>query len=196
MEVRTIRNDELCHHGVKGQRWGIRRYQNADGSLKDASKKRYVKSTLRRNEIRYGEENSRRVINKEKFEKYSSKAAKAKAEGNNVKAAKLKAKATEHQNLMNKSIKEMKAAESANWKTIAKAVQNNYDVQINTGQGLYYSKKGRQYAMANNLLFGAIGGSVAYATMANDSTGKYATRINTYKVKKRKDNTRGNLSYR
>lgn len=30
----------LCHHGVKGQRWGVRRYQYVDGSLTPAGKKR------------------------------------------------------------------------------------------------------------------------------------------------------------
>ena len=31
---------ELYHHGILGQRWGVRRYQNADGSLTDAGKRR------------------------------------------------------------------------------------------------------------------------------------------------------------
>ena len=31
----------LMHHGVRGMRWGVRRYQNADGSLTDAGKRRY-----------------------------------------------------------------------------------------------------------------------------------------------------------
>ena len=33
-------NDELYHHGVKGQRWGFRRYQNKDGTLTPAGRKR------------------------------------------------------------------------------------------------------------------------------------------------------------
>lgn len=35
--------NELYHHGIKGQRWGIRRYQNKDGSLTPAGKKRVAK---------------------------------------------------------------------------------------------------------------------------------------------------------
>lgn len=32
---------ELQHHGIKGQKWGVRRYQYADGSLTPAGKQRY-----------------------------------------------------------------------------------------------------------------------------------------------------------
>lgn len=39
--VRRLRNDELSHNGIKGQKWGIRRYQNEDGSLTEAGKIRY-----------------------------------------------------------------------------------------------------------------------------------------------------------
>jgi uridine kinase len=31
----------LAHHGIKGQKWGVRRYQNLDGSLTEAGKQRY-----------------------------------------------------------------------------------------------------------------------------------------------------------
>lgn len=34
-------NKELTHHGIKGMRWGIRRYQNKDGTLTAKGKKRY-----------------------------------------------------------------------------------------------------------------------------------------------------------
>ena len=33
--------NELYHHGIKGMKWGVRRYQNPDGSLTVAGKARY-----------------------------------------------------------------------------------------------------------------------------------------------------------
>ena len=35
------RVNELYHHGIKGMKWGVRRYQNKDGSLTSAGKKRH-----------------------------------------------------------------------------------------------------------------------------------------------------------
>lgn len=36
-------SNELYHHGIIGQKWGIRRFQNKDGTLTDAGRERYNK---------------------------------------------------------------------------------------------------------------------------------------------------------
>lgn len=46
-------SNELYHYGIKGQKWGVRRYQNPDGSLTDEGRERYSNdSNYRRKQIR------------------------------------------------------------------------------------------------------------------------------------------------
>lgn len=39
--------DELKHYGIKGMKWGVRRFQNSDGSLTSEGRKRYSGNDLK-----------------------------------------------------------------------------------------------------------------------------------------------------
>lgn len=54
-----MENKELQHHGIPGMKWGIRRYQNKDGSLTAAGKKRYEKELAKLKE-------EQRILNNKK----------------------------------------------------------------------------------------------------------------------------------
>ena len=58
-------SDELYHHGIKGQKWGVRRYQKEDGSLTNAGKKhrqislnpKVIKAQIENQKVKKGFEN-------------------------------------------------------------------------------------------------------------------------------------------
>lgn len=60
----------LCHHGIKGQKWGVRRFQNPDGTRTEAGKKRYRTG----NQKPLSEYSSEKVTN-ESLRSYKSQAS-------------------------------------------------------------------------------------------------------------------------
>lgn len=83
-------NDKvLIHHGIKGQKWGVRRYQNYDGSYTQTGLKRYRQSLDRYNSS---------VIKLEE----------AKRSGNGLEISRAKSEAKEAKRKMNRDYKQIK----------------------------------------------------------------------------------------
>lgn len=51
-DIQPSYTDSFMHHGIKGMHWGVRRYQNPDGSLTKAGQKRYNKLANKGDKLR------------------------------------------------------------------------------------------------------------------------------------------------
>ena len=68
-------NVYLQHHGIKGQKWGVRRFQNADGSLTSTGRKRYSDGEYNSNSKRIARGHagpSKMITQKRQYEKDKS----------------------------------------------------------------------------------------------------------------------------
>lgn len=82
----------LAHHGVKGQKWGIRKYQNPDGSLTSAGQGRYNKISNKYNRQLAESQRENSGIKRHRAEyraKLENKIAKLEAKKNSRNSAKI-----------------------------------------------------------------------------------------------------------
>lgn len=71
----------IAHHGIKGQKWGVRQYQNPDGSLTPAGEARYQKNIKKSErassrELKY---RAKASAARDRAERFAQKRDKAKA---------------------------------------------------------------------------------------------------------------------
>ena len=109
---------ELYHHGTKGMRWGIRRYQNKDGSLTPAGKKRYNKEMEKLRDEEKTLKN--KAATQKKLQRLEDKRAKVdalkKASTSEEVEAKAKADAEAHEQARQKAINSGSASELLKFK--------------------------------------------------------------------------------
>lgn len=145
MEVRRINNDELYHHGVKGQRWGVRRYQNEDGTLTPKGKAKLEK--LRNKDIKYLESRLNRI---RKDEDKNAKFSEHRAEKLLKKSEKLESEGKDAEKILKKFDKRMEQSNNIrkDFTEYRKKLQKEIDIVKNYTLSDYKKEKAEYWKYA------------------------------------------------
>lgn len=153
----------LAHHGIKGQHWGVRRFQNDDGTRTDAGKKRYYGTSnynrMRRRDYALGTA-ARTRQKQQMFENKIKKSGDSNALVRNTindwrrgRVAQLKTKAdhreAKEQYRANKSKENLQALRSAR---AARVVKNGLNPVSTTSRGVYNRYRDNGHGVAASLL--------------------------------------------
>lgn len=136
-------NDYLYHHGILGQKWGIRNYQNSDGTLTEAGKARYAKLSRKEEKIK-----SKISKNQDKLNKFNlTKKAKMATYESLAAKNQLKAYNNSHGLFKNTSLNKYKTAK-------AQDLANKYSSRFNSLYAKEYKLKAnieKGYAQLNKI---------------------------------------------
>jgi len=152
----------LIHHGIKGQKWGVRRYENTDGSLTPAGKKRYDKYHTSDGQLnekglkKFGDEDLFRMSRSDRIKAARKKAMKL--DGKITKATQqlVKKKGSKEKDLLeiNEMSKEKaKYARIGRHSTTGEMIAKLTVAAISmTPELIRMHKRGQAYLQANNLM--------------------------------------------
>lgn len=172
-------NECLIHYGVKGMKWGIRRYQNEDGSLTTAGQKRltaYKNKELERNEKKWDNKSEMK-----RYNKTDAKLQKAKESGNEKRVAKLSAK-REDIDMTMKFNNAMKAVEHSKINKMSYSQMREEQQQVKVKSGKAAVESVLVSALGTAVLLPTTGRIYIHATVADPNAIKTNMRVSNDEV--------------